>query len=327
MSWGGSPPGVGVPPEIDFDEVPSPRYPAVDGPELPLSPGAATGGGGLSTSLVRGAFGTRFHEISMSDNERMRHLQLLARLREVFELHSPSASVFEATWGDATRQDAQATTSAGPRWKAATFSKFCLTSGLVGGHRASAVAAGLSRLDADQIFQSVCGKGGQMDLMDFAEAIGRVAARLDAADARKAGACAGGGGEAHRASSSSSSSSYSYSSNSNPSMRTHGAHGWSSDDSDDDDDHHHGGSGGVRRTYSYGAAAAPASSSRAGPEHGQSSPRQSRSPMELIERLLARQFAEGSACVVAPASARAATAARAAAVGRAAAAARASRGF
>jgi hypothetical protein len=125
----------------------------------------------------RGAYGTSFHEISPTPAE-VRHLQLLARLRDIFELHSPSSVVFEATWGDAQREDAQTTSSAGPRWRAATFSRFVQAVGLTSGHRASAVAAGLSRPDADMIFASVCGKGGTMDVLDFAEALSRVASRL-----------------------------------------------------------------------------------------------------------------------------------------------------
>ena len=239
-------------------------------------------------SVGSGVFGTHFHEVVSTDGE-ARHNQLLARLREVFELHSPSSSVFEATWGDATREDAQATTSAGPRWRAATFSKFCISAGLVGGHRASAVAAGLSRPDADQIFNLVCGKGGQMDLMDFAEALGRVASRLYAPrrSGKRGGGRGGGGG------------------------------GSDSDggDSDDDDDGRWGIASSRRR--------APATSRGGTAAADEPQP----SPTELIERLLARHFTEGNACAAAPASARAATAARAAAVGRAAAAARANRGM
>ena len=62
--------------------------------------------------------------------------------------------------------------------KSCISSKFCLSVGLIGGHRAAAVAAGLSRPDADLIFASVCGKNGHMDLLDFAEALARVAARI-----------------------------------------------------------------------------------------------------------------------------------------------------
>ena len=124
-----------------------------------------------------GAYGTNFYEVKTAVAE-TKHLQLLSRLRDIFELHSPSSSVFEATWGEAKREDAQETSSAGPKWKAPTFSRFLQSAGLVGGHRASAVAAGLSRPDADLIFASVCGKGGSMDLLDFTEALSRVASRL-----------------------------------------------------------------------------------------------------------------------------------------------------
>ena len=121
-----------------------------------------------------------------------RHLQLLGRLRDIFELHSPSSTVFEATWGEAQREDAQGATSAGPRWRTATFSRFLHSAGLARGHRASAVAAGLSRLDADLIFAAVCGKGGVMDLMDFAEALAQVARRLESQGSQGGG---GSGGE------------------------------------------------------------------------------------------------------------------------------------
>ena len=140
---------------------------------------AARGSGGTARGGAGGgyAFGTRFVEVSPSAGE-ARPLELLARLRDIFEMHSPSSSVFEATWGDAKQVDSNATSSAGPRWKAPTFAKFLQSAGLVGGHRASAVAAGLSRPDAELLFASVCGKGGSMDVLDFAEALSRVAARL-----------------------------------------------------------------------------------------------------------------------------------------------------
>ena len=59
-----------------------------------------------------------------------------------------------------------------------TWARFLQSAGLAGGHRASAVAAGLAGPDAELIFKSVCGKGGTMDVLDFAEALGRVAARV-----------------------------------------------------------------------------------------------------------------------------------------------------
>ena len=139
-------------------------------PSPPPSSGSRPPSGGF-------AYGTRFMEVCAPAGE-TRHLQLLARLRDIFELHSPSSSVFEATWGEATKEDARATSSAGPKWRAVTFARFLQSAGLVGGHRASAVAAGLSRPDADLLFTSVCGKGGTMDVLDFAEALARVAARL-----------------------------------------------------------------------------------------------------------------------------------------------------
>lgn len=142
-------------------------------PSLPTPTAAAI----AAAKGLRSAFGTAFHEVSPNPAE-MRHLQLLARLRDIFELHSPASCVFEATWGDAQREDAQSTSSAGPRWHAPTFSRFLQSAALAGGHRASAVAAGLSRPDADLIFASVCGKGGTMDMLSFAEALACVASRL-----------------------------------------------------------------------------------------------------------------------------------------------------
>lgn len=170
----------------EVDDGP-PAHPTATSSTAADDPSGRSGGGG-------GVFGTRFHEV-VSDGTETRHLQLLARLRDIFELHSPSSSVFEATcaspppsptapshslpppplsccflasisrvpcwhsWGDSAREDAQATSSAGPKWKAPTFARFLTSAGLVGGHRASALAAGLSRPDADLIYASVCGKG------------------------------------------------------------------------------------------------------------------------------------------------------------------------
>ena len=142
------------------------------GPTAPPAPPKLAGappGGGRAAGL--------FREIVL-DRAEMSHLQLLSRLRDLFELHTPSSALFEATWGDARREDAFATSSAGPRWRAATFAKFLQSAGLVNGHRAAAVAAGLSRPDAELVFASVCGKGGTMDLLDFVEALARIAARL-----------------------------------------------------------------------------------------------------------------------------------------------------
>ena len=56
----------------------------------------------------------------------------------------------------------------------------------VEGPSASAVAAGLAGPDAELIFTSVCGKAGTMDVLDFADALGRVAARLRRVYARGA---------------------------------------------------------------------------------------------------------------------------------------------
>ena len=77
-----------------------------------------------------------------------------------------------------TSPQVRETSSSGPRWRSATWSRFLKATGLAGGHRASAVAAGLAGPDADLLFTSVCGKGGTMDLLDFAEALARVAARI-----------------------------------------------------------------------------------------------------------------------------------------------------
>lgn len=128
-------------------------------------------------AFTRGAFGTCYVEIATDPSE-ARHLQLLGRLRDLFEQHTPSADLFDATWGAVRVADVRETSSSGPRWRSATWSRFLKATGLAGGHRASAVAAGLAGLDADLLFTSVCGKGGTMDLLDFAEALARVAARI-----------------------------------------------------------------------------------------------------------------------------------------------------
>ena len=97
---------------------------------------------------------------------------------DLFEQHTPSADLFDSTWGEVRTGDARETSGSGPRWKPSTWAAFLKSASLAGGHRASAVAAGLAGPDAELLFTSVCGKGGSMDVLDFAEALARVAARI-----------------------------------------------------------------------------------------------------------------------------------------------------
>ena len=114
--------------------------------------------------------------------------ELLTRLARLFEKHTPASVRREAA--DPTRakyayltppQDAL--TVPGPRWKGpAPFGAFLQSAGILASRGATARSAKgggtLARPDLDLIFLAVCGKGGSMDVMDFAEACIRVAQRL-----------------------------------------------------------------------------------------------------------------------------------------------------
>ena len=64
-------------------------------------------------AYTRGAFGTCYVEIATDPSE-ARHLQLLGRLRDLFEQHTPSADLFDATWGAVRVADVRETSSSGP---------------------------------------------------------------------------------------------------------------------------------------------------------------------------------------------------------------------
>ena len=173
---------VGGPPPPPAAPTPPPFAPPFAPPSPEKLPGVFPSGMGKLGERSRktersGAFGTSFHEI-LADTAESRHLQLIARLRDIFEQHTPSSELFDSTWGDARAGDAKETSGSGPKWRSQTWARFLQTTGIAGGHRASAVAAGLAGPDAELIFTSVCGKQGSMDLLDFAEGLARVAARV-----------------------------------------------------------------------------------------------------------------------------------------------------
>lgn len=108
--------------------------------------------------------GTSFVELAPSTEERAL-IDLFARLRYLFEWHMPEASVSDAAW--ASRKPIDSQTLPGPRWKAHTLASFL-----------HAQQRGLPPQEAERIFVSICGKGGTMDVIDFAEACAQVGRRV-----------------------------------------------------------------------------------------------------------------------------------------------------
>ena len=104
------------------------------------------------------AFGTSFVELTPSAEEAVL-MSLFDRLRYLFDWHVPP----DAEWATA-RKPIDSQTLPGPRWKAQTFTSFMQAQG-----------TGLSSKECEAIFVSVCGKGGAMDILDFAEACAQVA--------------------------------------------------------------------------------------------------------------------------------------------------------
>ena len=146
------------------------------GPEPLVAPSAAR------PHPTDGVHGTAFFPVPTEAED---GFELLTRLARLFEKHTPASVRREAA--DPTRakltppQDAL--TVPGPRWKGpAPFGAFLQSAGILASRGATARSAKgggtLARPDLDLIFLAVCGKGGSMDVMDFAEACIRVAQRL-----------------------------------------------------------------------------------------------------------------------------------------------------
>jgi hypothetical protein len=164
----------------------------------------------------RYAYGTWFTEVEMAPEE-VAHVHLFDRVRSVFDSHLPQTSPSRETgsWPTAHRRPYEAHALPGPRWKLQTFTRFLDDVGLltmvaapasqvplssqrtgassrVRSEQASrerpqaraetpgaaGMREGLSSHEAEQIFLSICGKGGTMDVVDFAEACARVARRV-----------------------------------------------------------------------------------------------------------------------------------------------------
>ena len=146
--------------------------------EAPTDPPSATSA--ARPHPTDGVHGTAFHAVPMGPEE---GFELISRLASLFERHTPASVRREAV--DATRASRHAPLPdalavPGPRWKGpAPFGAFLSSAGILSRGAFQAKDGGtLARPDLDLIFLAVCGKGGSMDVMDFAEACVRVAQRL-----------------------------------------------------------------------------------------------------------------------------------------------------
>lgn len=130
-----------------------------------------------------GVHGTAFHPLPTEEEE---GFELVTRLAALFEQHTP-ASV-RRDFADPTRANyahappPEGLAVPGPRWKGpAPFGAFLQSAGILARGGAAPTSKGggrLARPDLDLIFLAVCGKGGSMDVMDFAEACVKVAQRV-----------------------------------------------------------------------------------------------------------------------------------------------------
>ena len=159
------------------------RVEARDGESAPLPSPTTT----AQPHPTGGVHGTAFYPVPTEVGD---GFELLTRLAHLFQRHTPASVRRDAL--DPTRANHAPPPELavpGPRWKgAAPFGAFLQSAGILarGGGAQQAKGSGrLPRPDLDLIFLAVCGKGGSMDVMDFAEACIRVAQRLwpDRADA------------------------------------------------------------------------------------------------------------------------------------------------
>ena len=140
------------------------------------------GGSGAHDSPIRGvplgdswpaAFGTSFTEVRRTEEEE-RIVGLFDRIRGLFEGYDPPERAHASGGSPPSASSSRASLDTqrlpGPRWKLSSWLQFI--------EEAStdwATAMSVSQAHAEQIFVSLCGKGGQMGLMEFAEALVMVA--------------------------------------------------------------------------------------------------------------------------------------------------------
>jgi hypothetical protein len=123
-----------------------------------------------------GVHGTSFHEV-LIDGDDEDDLELLMRLQALFAQHTPAAARREEAARPYTPSEPFALP--GARWRGASpFASFLQAGGLLARGGSGSARGGLQRHDVELIVLSVCGKGGWMDVLDFAEACAKVAHRL-----------------------------------------------------------------------------------------------------------------------------------------------------
>jgi hypothetical protein len=126
---------------------------------------ALMGGAQPSQPLDSPAAGTSFVELTFEDEQKA-IFDLFDRMRYTVEWHTPD-SLDRLDPGHASRGTLLNTqTLPGPRSKANVLVAFMQS------------AAGIGKSEGERIFQTVCGKGGSMDLLDFADAVLMVGAIL-----------------------------------------------------------------------------------------------------------------------------------------------------
>ena len=130
------------------------------------------------------AFGTSFVELDASAKGPEGSLiAFFDKLRTLFEWHTPEGMLIDGQY----RKNIDSQVLPGPRWKLPVLANFLHT------------VAGIGKAESERLFQAVCGKGGSMDLIDFAEVCGRVARKLHEAGGETAEGAAsrrrGSGGE------------------------------------------------------------------------------------------------------------------------------------
>ena len=109
------------------------------------------------------AYGTSFVELDTSTAKPEGQLiDFFGRLRTLFDWYTLESNLPDGGY----RKNIDSQLLPGPRWKPQALARFLHT------------VAGVGKDESEKLFHAVCGKGGSMDLIGFAEACGKVARRL-----------------------------------------------------------------------------------------------------------------------------------------------------
>jgi hypothetical protein len=176
-----------------LNSVPSPVDEAIKVPMLTDALRVVAGLRGLKVKSRAGGDaggfgGTGFYEVPTDGELLGGGFDLIEGITRLFEQHTPPSARREEAVLGASGYARDPDKLPGPRWRgAAAFTSFLQAAGLVarpgGAAAATPLAAApaprtLARHEVDLIVLAVCGKGGSMDLVDFAEACVGAARRI-----------------------------------------------------------------------------------------------------------------------------------------------------